>query len=426
MRRLSVPRCANGMRTFSVHAAKNPLPAQLPCGVIAWHTNCFVPDSVALRHTPTDILTGETIMRSLKSILVATDLTSANDQLFETVVNFAWCFGSRLTVLHVQRRHDVEMVDAYCQRLESQLTEEIAQRFANEHAGVDEVAIENGPLASTILRKANEIDADLIALATGDNSVRVGPTAQAVIEHAHQPVLAVHPGQHTAKIQSLLCPVDTSSASLRGLRNAIRLAKGFGARLHVLSVLPEVSWLTAAEQSGEILHARRAFAGQWVERYNQFLTDVDFEDVQWTQEVRKGRIDEEIGTAALHHRADLIVMGTTGLTGAAQVLLGSTTRRVLHRLPCSLLTVKEEDVLSADYEGAIQEIHWLLDQAQVAVETHDDELAIRKFDAALRLNPFHVPALEGRAQACERLGDFERADRCRRRLEQLQRYPILT
>ena len=38
-------------------------------------------------------------------------------------------------------------------------------------------------------------------------------------------------------------------------------------------------------------------------------------------------------------------MGATGRTGLAQILLGSTTRRLLRQLPCSLLTVKQEDVL---------------------------------------------------------------------------------
>jgi nucleotide-binding universal stress UspA family protein len=256
--------------------------------------------------------------------------------------------------------------------------------------------------------------------------LRIGPIAQSVIEHAHQPVLAVHPEQRNAKLQTLLCPVDTSSVSERALRNAIRLAKGFGGKLHVLSVLPEVSWLTAAEQSGQLTHARSAFAGQWIERLNHFLSEIDFEDVPWTQEVRKGRIDDEICAMAHQRHADLIVMGTTGLTHAAPLLMGSTTRRVLERVPCSLLTVKEEDVLSFDYESALEEIRWLLDQAQVAVETRNDELAVRKFDAVLRLNPYHIPALEGRAQACDRLGDFERADRCRHRLSQLQRYPTLT
>lgn len=364
-------------------------------------------------------------MRSLKSILVATNLTAANDRLFQSVLNFASAFDARLTVLHVQPSQQVGMLDAYCQQLETQLTEEFAQRFANRHAGVNGIAIETGPPAATILRKANDIDADLVAIATGDDSRRVGPIAQAVIEHAHQPVLAVHPGQQNVPIQTLLCPVDTSAVSKRGLRNAIRLAKGFGAKLHVLSILPEVSWLTAAEQSGQLVHARNAFAGHWVERLNQFLGDVDFEEVAWTQEIRKGRIDEDICEMARRRSADLIVMGSTGLTGASQILIGSTTRRVLRQLPCSLLTVKEEDVLSADYEGTIEELHRLLDQAQAAVDSNDNELAIRNFDAVLRLDPFHIAALEGRALACDRLGDLERAERCRQRLRHLQRYPVL-
>ena len=364
-------------------------------------------------------------MRSLKSILVATNLTAANDQLFETVMGFSRSFGARLTVLHVQPQQELGMLDAYCQQLEAKLTEEIAQRFANEHAGVDLVVIERGSLAATILRKANEIDADLIAIATGDDPRRVGPVAQAVIEHASQPVLAVHPGQHNAKIQTLLCPVDMSVTSKRGLLNAIRLAHCFGAKLHVLTVVPDVDWLTAAEQSGQIIQAKNAYNEQWIQRLNQLLADVDFEDVVWTKELRKGRIDEEICAAALKDRADLIVMGTTGMTGAAQILIGSTTRRLLHQLPCSLLTVKTEEVLSADHEASIKEISDLLDQAQLAINTRDDELAVRKFDAILRLNPFHVPALEGRAQACDRLGDIERADRCRRRMKELQRYPVL-
>lgn len=364
-------------------------------------------------------------MRDLKSILVATNLTAANDQLFETVMNFSWSFGARLTVLHVQPQQELGMLDAYCLHLEAKLTEEIARRFADEHAGVDSVVIERGSPAAVILRKANEIDADLIAIATGDDSRRIGPIAQSVIEHAIQPVLAIHPGQYNAKIQTLLCPVDMSLTSKRGVLNAIRLAQGFGAKLHAMTVVPEVGWLTAAEQSGQIIQARNAYNEQWIQRLNQFLADVDFEDVAWTKELRKGRIDEEICAAALKDRADLIVMGATGMTGAAQILMGSTTRRLLHRLPCSLLTVKTEDVLSADYESAIEEIRWLLDQAQVAIETHNDELAVRKFDAVLRLNPFHIPALEGRAQACDRIGDFERADRCRKRLNDLQRYPVL-
>ena len=47
-----------------------------------------------------------------------------------------------------------------------------------------------------------------------------------------------------------------------------------------------------------------------------------------------GRQAEEIG-------ADLIVMGTRGLTGLKHVLLGSVAERTLRVAPCAVLTVKE-------------------------------------------------------------------------------------
>ena len=64
-----------------------------------------------------------------------------------------------------------------------------------------------------------------------------------------------------------------------------------------------------------------------------------------TKEVRHGLAHQQIILAAQEHQADLIVMGATGRTGLARVLIGSTTRRVLEHLPCSLLTVKQDEVM---------------------------------------------------------------------------------
>ena len=60
--------------------------------------------------------------------------------------------------------------------------------------------------------------------------------------------------------RQILCPVDQSSTSARGLRNAVRLAKIFGSEILVLSVVPEVSWLTAAVETGELADVKAEYA----------------------------------------------------------------------------------------------------------------------------------------------------------------------
>ena len=49
---------------------------------------------------------------------------------------------------------------------------------------------------------------------------------------------------------------------------------------------------------------------------------------------------EEILSAAERHRADLIVMGSKGLTGLDRYLLGSVSRKVARHAPCSVLVVR--------------------------------------------------------------------------------------
>jgi nucleotide-binding universal stress UspA family protein len=51
---------------------------------------------------------------------------------------------------------------------------------------------------------------------------------------------------------------------------------------------------------------------------------------------------EAIVETAKQIKADLIVMGTRGLTGLKHALLGSVAERTLRFAPCPVLTVKDE------------------------------------------------------------------------------------
>ena len=234
------------------------------------------------------------------------------------------------------------------------------KRLAEQQVTVAQSAIKSGPFANTIVSVAQEWDVDLIVLGAGErkqpDTFSIGPIAEAVITHATQPVLAVRPGDPQPRFKRILCPVDQSSTSARGLRNAVRLAKVFGGEIIVLTVIPDVSWLTAAVETGELVDAKAEHAAEWVQEFDRFLEGVDLSGVTWKREVRCGVPHEQIIAAAKECSVDLIVMGATGRTGLVQVLLGSTTRRLLRGLPCSLLTVKQEDVLEELFESDVRDI----------------------------------------------------------------------
>jgi len=56
--------------------------------------------------------------------------------------------------------------------------------------------------------------------------------------------------------------------------------------------------------------------------------------------LRDGYPAEEIIRAAERRRADLVVLGSRGLTGFTRILLGSVSRKVARHAPCSVLVVR--------------------------------------------------------------------------------------
>lgn len=289
-------------------------------------------------------------MRTLKSILLATDFRQASDEAASVAVQLASKFNSRVTLLHAldPRPSWPLWLDELREQAAIPLRA-MAERLTDQSVQIAETKVAIGPLAITIVQTAKDMDADLILIGAGELSrfdrYSAGPVATAVIEHASQPVLAVRPGGPAARFQKILCPVDQSGAAARGLRNAIQLARAFGGQVVVLTVVPDLSLMSAAATTGQWSTIQTRYESQWHGEFEEFLTENALGDVPVTKDVRRGKTHEKIVIAAAEHQADLIVMGATGRTGLARVLVGSTTRRVLEQLPCSLLTVKEEVVV---------------------------------------------------------------------------------
>jgi nucleotide-binding universal stress UspA family protein len=139
-------------------------------------------------------------------------------------------------------------------------------------------------------------------------------------------------------LKCVLCPIDFSDHSRRVLAWSAALAARDGAQLVVASFLEPLLSDAAAtiDVLDELQRDTRAQIVSWID-------GVAPRGTAWTRQpiviARRGSPDEEILRVAEEHQADLIVMGTHGLTGVRKLVLGSTTARVLRHTDRPVLAV---------------------------------------------------------------------------------------
>lgn len=357
-------------------------------------------------------------MSHLRSILLATDFRKASDEAATVVVRLAQTLGSRVTALHVREEFLTWPVTPF----ENQ--DRLTERLRGEKVDLAEFQVHTGPVADVVTRKAQEVGADLLVIGTGEkirqHQLSVGPIAESILSHADSPVLAVNPYGPPVEFKTILCPVDHSRLSRLALEDGIRMARAFGGRVIVLSVVPDVSWLTAAIETGQLAEAQLEHTARWVAEFDEFLSTVSFDGVEWKREVRHGSAPEQIVACAGEEKADLLVMGATGRTGLVRVLLGSVTRRVLRQLPCSLLLVKEQSVFEEECLHDLETIDRLAAEGRKLLLDGSPAEAAGRFRQALALEPYNPTLLEGLIEACDQLGQEASAQRYRNRMERIR------
>jgi nucleotide-binding universal stress UspA family protein len=364
-------------------------------------------------------------MRTLQSILFATDFQPSTRSAQKAVEHLASNFGAQVTVLHVFHSAEAFASLAHLERKEAmRKMEELREELAHHDLDIADWITVTGHPADAVVRKAQDMDADLIVIGAGIRSTpehfAPGPVAEAVVQNAATPVLAVRSGEPALTFKKILCPIDFSPASERGLRNAIGLARGMGGEVVVATVVPHHAWLATAVETGKLAGARQEYEQSWRDEFHRFLLGIEFGEVPWSSEICEGVPQHEIIKAAHQHGADLVVMGSHGRTGLARVLLGSVTRRVLQQLPCSLMTVKNEDAISQMFEEDLRYIRLLMAEGQELLKNGVYYRAAAKFRQVLATNPFYLPALEALAEAHEKLGEHEKAERCLHRANLLR------
>jgi nucleotide-binding universal stress UspA family protein len=283
-------------------------------------------------------------MPPLRTILFAADFSENSVDAFRIACSMAARDESLLIVLHVVDSHRDER---------AQPSPEIEALAATREKRMREVYVTDrpiqvayrtsqGPAAAEILRTAEEVGADLIALGThgrtGLRRLLTGSVAEAVLHETHRPAIALYSPEGRRlpdEVRVILNPLAIWNDSQYILRAAGTLASNLGARLVILHVSPRAI-LTDGSLSPEI---GPGFYHDFLKRVRK---DAEGLDEKHPADIRLnwGYVVDEILSQAKEVGCDLIVMGTHRRSWMGRALMGSEARSVLRRADRPVLFVK--------------------------------------------------------------------------------------
>ena len=304
-------------------------------------------------------------MITINRILAPVDFSDASAHAIELATHLAGRYESRITALHavsppITPYPGLAAVDPRTDPLlgepgRRRMCTDILERFREARAagiGVD-VLVHVGQPAREILDCAATLAADLIVMGThghgGFEHLLLGSVTEKVLRRATCPVLTVPPRARATSLPftHVLCAVDFSASSLKGLGFALSMAQEAEAAITIVHVL-EWPWEEPPAPAFDTLPIEQAFSLAAYRREREcdaarrLATLVSDGVADWctpATAVRHGKPYVQVLDVAAEKHADLIVVGVHGRGAIDMAVFGSTTTQIVRRATCPVLTV---------------------------------------------------------------------------------------
>ncbi|HUF66441.1 MAG TPA: universal stress protein [Gemmatimonadaceae bacterium] len=261
---------------------------------------------------------------TLRSILVATDLSETSRPALRTAARLAPLAGASLHVLHVAESQRADN--------ETRLVEHFREA-APDSPDPSSVRVMVGPAALAIVEHAIESGADAIILGAHRRETPGGPpgsTARSVVRTASCPCL-VAARELRLPLEHVLAPIDVSDIA----GGALSLALSWASALRVPGQKADLVALHVT--TGPDSDAAREAVREHVSRGRQRAPDAAQVEIRerivHDQDPARGILREAAASAA-----DLLVMATRTRDHESQEL-GSVSAAVVRETPCPLLLV---------------------------------------------------------------------------------------
>jgi len=305
-------------------------------------------------------------MIQIQRILCPIDFSDCSRRALDHAVALAKWYDATLTVFHVCAPVPVSAYATVASTIPaSQVGGEnvndvraAMQTFAAIEDGARvPVAFEigKGDAAREIVAVANAVETDLIVLGThgrsGFERFVLGSVTEKVLRKAGCPVLTVPPrltdaaSSPSVTFKRILCAIDFSDCSMRGLEYATSLAQEANAQLTVLYVVEPLPSVPADYESAVAgLKPLKEYVAAAADEGRELLRHAIPDDVRsycQVETIQKiGKPYREILQLATEQASDLIVIGVHGRGVVDLMFFGSTAQHVVRQAHCPVLTLR--------------------------------------------------------------------------------------
>lgn len=134
----------------------------------------------------------------------------------------------------------------------------------------------------------------------------------------------------------VLIPIDNSEQSRKALERGLELAEKQGAEITIMTVMPAAG--TTLDEMRNIQQKLAAEYQSWLDEAKKLFTS---KGIQVDTILEEGlTAANNIIRRAEEDKFDRIVMGATGMSALARILMGSTAAKVTAHAPCEVTVVR--------------------------------------------------------------------------------------
>jgi len=350
-------------------------------------------------------------MKLLKKILLATDFSKSSENVTEMAIKLAKTFDAKIILLYVlPTEAEIDSIKELLNLAVKTRFEQLKEKIKQAGLHSPESIVKYGSIYNEIVRIADYKNVSIIVMGSGKDhkgsSHKLSTTTSKVISKTHKPVWVVKAGAKL-NIKKILCPIDFSEPSKRALDNAIHLARRFDAEVNMMSVFEPIDVHT--EELDFICEQNDQLLEEYFIKFDDFLSDFNLKNITARKTHKSGVPYANILITIAKYKPDLLIIGTTGKTGLAKILIGSVTEKVIREVPCSFITTKSENLIELQIESKIKDIeHHCKNGKELLADGYIDE-ALEQFHICLDLNNMHIPTLYGLASVYDLLGEISKA-----------------